>query len=235
MVREIACPGVREGDRRVDGLSGEERTDGPTDRHPAANHNHVESIPRNPMALNKIDDGSRGARERCHNSSCGSKHESPEIRRVEPIGVFRRIDSLQQSVGVEVSGQGQLDDVTRDRGIGVELVDNRFNLGLSCVFGQLTSNRRNSYFGTVLMLATDVPLGTWVVADEHGCQAGDDSAFCQTGYSLCEVDLDGGGCRRAVKNLRRHPTLTERGRDTAGSVRSRLSRAPAIPRCRGSA
>ncbi len=103
---------------------------------------------------------------------------------MQAVGVLRGIDPLQDRVGVEVLRQRQLHDVAVAGRIGVELVDQRLDLILCRVCGQLALDRVHADRLGLSMLHSDVELRGRIRAHEHGRDAGDDAALLERGDAL---------------------------------------------------
>src|SRR5699024_4895007 len=98
-----------------------------SDRSPdgdaTSDHHHMLTCPVETVACYKFDHSARRARQRRSDFGVGVPHETAEIRRVQPISIFRGVDALENAVGVYVRGQRQLHDVAGTRRISVQLVE----------------------------------------------------------------------------------------------------------------
>ena len=82
----------------------------------------------------------------------------PRLVGCRPSASFAGIDALEDRVGVEVLRQRQLHDVAVAAGVGVELVDERLDLGLRGVGRQLALDRVHADRLGLAVLHADVQL-----------------------------------------------------------------------------
>ena len=83
---------------------------------------------------------------------------------MQAVGVLRGVDALEDRVGVEVLRQRQLHDVPVARRIGVELIDERLDVGLRRVGRQLALDRVHADRLGLAVLHPDVELRAGVGA-----------------------------------------------------------------------
>jgi hypothetical protein len=176
---EINGLGVGEGDCGIEAPSPEQESNRSTHCHSAAKHHHMLSLPGKTMALHEFHDSLGCARKRGFHHATDLIHQAPQVHRVKAICILDRIDALEDHVLVNVVRQWQLDDVSGHPGIVIELIDSRQYLLLSSAGWQVNSIGLNPDFGTILVFARDIPLGTGVVADQNCSQSWRESHFPQ--------------------------------------------------------
>ena len=111
----------------------------------------------------------------------------PRFVGCRPSASFVRIDALEDRVGVDVLRQRQLHDVAVARRVGVELVDQRLDVGLGRVGGQLALDRVHPDRLGLPVLHADVQLRRRVGADEHRGDARDDAPLLERRDALASA------------------------------------------------
>ncbi|CAB4881149.1 unannotated protein [freshwater metagenome] len=101
-----------------------------------------------------------------------AEYEPAQIGRMQPVGIFTRIDQLDHPMGVDVRGQRQLNDEPGALGILVESVHGIFDLLLTRGRRQPDLNRMQSHLGAVAMLRRDIGTATRIVAHQNRAQTG---------------------------------------------------------------
>ena len=158
---------------------------------------------------------------------------------MQAVGVFRRVDPLEDAVGVEVARQRQLHDVAVARLVGVEAVDLRLDLRLRGIRRQLDLDRVHADRLGLAMLHADVQLRRGVCPHEHRRDARGDALGLQLRDPLGELCLDRRGGGPPVEFLCRHgdsPVVlpARLRRDTVCAPRRRSTRGvSAQERCLG--
>jgi hypothetical protein len=113
------------------------------------------------------------AAERGAGHEAGQPGRQPAgIDRMEAVDILVRIDAEQHLLGIEMRGKRQLDQDTVHRGIGIELLDQRQQLGLARVRGQAVLEALHARLARGLALAADIDGGGGVLADQHHRQPG---------------------------------------------------------------
>ncbi|MCY1177227.1 hypothetical protein D9M73_175270 [compost metagenome] len=97
--------------------------------------------------------------------------QAADVIRVETVHVLVRADALQQFGGIQVLGQGQLQQDAVDVGIIIEAVDQARQFFLGGGAGQVEGLGKKADFFTVFALVRDIDLGGGVGADQDHCQA----------------------------------------------------------------
>ena len=92
------------------------------------------------MAFHELDNRARRARKRRVDGTRPPQDEPPEVHRVQPIGVLRRVDALQNGVRIDPARQRQLHDVAGARGVRVELINRGLDLLLRGICGQVDAD-----------------------------------------------------------------------------------------------
>ena len=133
-----------------------------------------------------------------------AQHQAAEVDRVQAVGVLGRVHQLQHTLGVQPGGQGQLDDVTVARGVGVQLGDHVLDLLLAGVSGQVAADGQDAHLRAVAVLGVDVHLAAGVIADQHRRQARGPAAPGQLGYPAGQLVSDRGRGRLAVHDACAH-------------------------------
>ncbi len=119
---------------------------------------------------------------------------------MQAVGILGRIDALEDPVRVDVLRQRQLHDVAVAHRIGVELVDQRFDLLLRGICGQFALDRVHPDRLGLLVLHSHVQLGCRIRADQHRRDARDDAPRAQRRDPLGQLGLDLRGCGLAVQD-----------------------------------
>ena len=115
---------------------------------------------------------------------------------MQAVGVLVGVDGQECRFLVELAGQGQLDDVRVHGRVGVEALDDRVQLGLGDVGGQLFVDRGDAHLAAVADLRPHVAVRCRVVADEDRAE----SRLQTLGFDPCsQVVLDLFGQRLAVQ------------------------------------
>ena len=90
---------------------------------------------------------------------------------MEAVHVLDRVDRADDAALVHVLREGQLDEDAGDPIIPVQAGDEREELVLGRLGGELVVDRLDPHLLARLLLAPDVERGGLVLADEHGRQA----------------------------------------------------------------
>jgi len=109
----------------------------------------------------------------------GAGHEAfkpgrqpPGVDRVETVDVLFGVDAGDHRAFVDMLGQGQLNEDTVDRRIGVELRDQSEQLGLAGAGGQAMLEALHPRRNGRLALRADIDRRCRIVADQHHRQPG---------------------------------------------------------------
>ena len=123
-----------------------------------------------------------------------AEHQPAEVGRVQAVDVLARVDRGQDRVLVQAGRL--LHQECGARGIGVQLGDDRLDLGLRRVGRQVATDAGDADLGAVLVLGVDVPAAGRVVPDEDRAEPGLHAPLGQRRDAFGELGLDGlEGCR----------------------------------------
>ena len=169
-----------------------------------------------PGAIEDLDHARRGARHESDERLVGLEVErladaDPPLAEVAGVDGRQAVDVLaggdlgEDGVLIDVRGKGHLDEDPVDLGIAVEAGDERHEVRLGDVAGELVMDRADPGLLARLPLVADVDVRGGVVADEHGRQprrpsSGGDARRDDAGDPPAQV----GGDRLAVENLGCH-------------------------------
>ena len=126
---------------------------------------------------------------------------------MKPVRVLARVHEAQDVIGIEMLRQGQLHDVSGDRGVLVEALDLLVELALRRVFGQVKPDRPDADLGAVPVLSANVGVAAGIVADEHRGQPWEDIADRQCLDSHPQVRLHRGRGGPAVQDRGCHAVI----------------------------
>ena len=129
----------------------------------AADHDRIHAFQRGMHALGQDDAAERRA-WRQRGKAAG---EPAGIVRMQAVDILGRIDGVDDGFGVDRFRQRQLHENAVHRGIAVELCDQRQQIGLRDVGGQLVLERGHAGGLGLLVLAADIDLAGGIVADQH--------------------------------------------------------------------
>ena len=183
---EILGAGVAQGHGGVLGAPGQQQAEGAAHGDPAADDGHVGARDGHVVAAQQFHDAARGARQR----AVLAEDQLAQADRVQPVRVLGRVHPVEHGVGVEAARQRQLDDVPGAGGVLVQLVDDRFHLGLGRVSGQVAADGRDPDLRAVPVLAVHVGVAAGVVADQDRAEARHDTAGGQRGDPFLQPGAD---------------------------------------------
>ena len=169
--RQIAGLGMRDGHG---GVFGQQKL-----RHRladdvgAADHHRFEAGERGMHGLRQHDAAERRARHQRRQAG----GEPPGVDRMEAVDVLRRIDGVEHLLGVDLLRQRQLHQDAVHRRIGVELFDQRHQLGLADAVRQPMIERLHAGFVGRLGLAADIGLARRIVAGQNDREPGRDAVL----------------------------------------------------------
>src|SRR3569623_432285 len=123
-----------------------------TDQIRAAEHDSIHALKRRMHGLRQNDAAERCARRQRRQPA----REPPRIAGMQPIHVLRRLDRVDDGVGVQPLRQRQLHQNAVDARIAVEPVDHRQHLGLRRIGRKLVLERRHARGQRLLGLAADI-------------------------------------------------------------------------------
>ena len=86
---------------------------------------------------------------------------------MKPVDILGGIDAVQYERGVDMGGQGQLDQYAMHAGVGVQLVDQHQQRVLGMIDRQPMFDRQDADARAFADLAADIDLARWIVADQH--------------------------------------------------------------------
>ena len=99
-------------------------------------------------------------------------HQPTEVDRVQPVGVLGRVETQQHRLVGEVRRERVLQQAGVDRVVGVELVDDRVQVGRGGVGPERDTHRGDAELGAVVVLHGDVLGARAVVADQQRAEPG---------------------------------------------------------------
>ena len=134
----------------------------------------------NVAALENLDH----ARRRAGRERRAAGKQAARIDGMKSVHVFRRIDRIQQTLGVDVRGQRKLDQDAVDLVARVELSDQRVHLFGGDGVGRRDEVAVDPEFGAGLHLAANVNLRCCHVAHQHRGQARLDATWPPAGEPL---------------------------------------------------
>ena len=120
----------------------------------------------------------RGARQKARQAD----DEPPYALGAEAVYVLRRTNARDQGHGIELFGQGELDEETRDSRIFVQLPDEVRKLFLGNVGGEAVDPRLYPDFLAVTLLGGDVGDGGGVIAGQDHIEPHGHVPFSKPGY-----------------------------------------------------
>src|SRR5690554_5454448 len=134
-----------------------------------ADHGGVQSVGADAGALEQTDDaqGSAGAQQ---GHPLG---QASDVIGMKAVHVLVRANALEQLGGVQVGGQRQLYQDAVDGRVIIEPIDQRQQLFLSGVGGQVVGKGDEAHLFTVLALVRDIDFGSGIVADQNDGQTRD--------------------------------------------------------------
>ena len=115
----------------------------------------------------KVAQQHQAAKRRAGHHGLLPRPQQPHVRDVEAVDVLRRVDGVDDEVGIEVLRQRQLDEDAVHRRVGVQPRDERQKIGLGGLGGQLVLEGRHPGLGRLLALVADVDLARRVLAHQH--------------------------------------------------------------------
>ena len=107
------------------------------------------------------------------------QNQFTQVHRVQTIGVFNRINTLQHGIFIEMLGQWQLNNVTGTCGISIELINDGMQFFLANIGWQVLSNRLHPHLFAVPVLHFDICMAGGIIPHQHGCQPWRDSFFLE--------------------------------------------------------
>ena len=113
-----------------------------------------------------------GAERRARNQRRQAGGEAADIHRMKSVNVFRRIDGVEHSRGIDLLGQRKLHENPVHALIGVELCHKAHELVLRDVRRQLVIERSHAPIDNGFRLRADIDFARRIVAGEHDSKAG---------------------------------------------------------------
>ena len=120
-----------------------------------------------PSRREQLHDAGRGARHQLRSSLLQSAH----VDGVETVDILGGIDTIENGRTVDGLGQRQLHENAVDLVIGVEPIDEGFELALRSGGGEHVGLGPHPELRRGLGLGSDIDLGCRIIADEHHIQA----------------------------------------------------------------
>src|SRR5215210_2934044 len=157
---EVAGSRVAEGDGRV--AVQEEQRRGLADDVAAADHDRIGALQPDPVLVQQREHAERRPR---HVPGRPGEQE-PRVDRVEAVDVLHRVDRLDHALLGDLVGERQLHEDPVDRGVGVQLADQRQQLLLARLGRQSQVARLDPDLERRAVLHPDVDVRGGVVADE---------------------------------------------------------------------
>ena len=93
------------------------------DRNSPTDDAHLRAVEVHVVPAKQFDDAARSAGKR----SRGTQYESPQVHRMQPVGVFARVHPFEHSLLIDSLGQWKLHDVAGTRRIVIESINVREN------------------------------------------------------------------------------------------------------------
>src|SRR6266571_3493809 len=90
----------------------------------------------------------------------------PDIHRVKPVDVFRRVEDGYYPPRVDTARQRQLDEDRVDPIVAIEPGDQFEDPGFAATIGQAVFERRNPHVGTGARLVANIEPARRIVADQ---------------------------------------------------------------------
>ncbi len=115
------------------------------------------------------------ALRRAGNEGLAAGPQAAGIDDVKAVDVLVRIDGIDHGIGIDLVGQGELDQDAVDAVVGVELFDQRQQLGLRGGVGQAVVEGLHAGLDDRLALVAHIDLARRVLADQHDGEAGGDA------------------------------------------------------------
>ncbi len=199
MVGQVAGEAVGDGD----GAAGQQQlqSHGAADDVGGADHDGVQAVQVGTGACEQGHDALRraGAQE---GDALG---QAADVVGMEAVHVLVRVDALQQLGGIEVGGEGQLDQNAVDGRVVVQAVDQRQQFFLGGAGGKIVGLGEEADLFAVLALVRDIDLRGGVGADQDHRQAGDAQALLAALVdALGNLLAEAGGDRFAVDQFCSH-------------------------------
>ena len=187
--------------------AGQQQAQRAADRGAAADHGDLGAVQRYVVAAQQVHDAARRAGQRAGEA----EHEPAQVDRVQAVGVLVRVDQLQHPAGVEVLAAAAAGRCSRGSRVGVELGDDRLDVLLGGVGGQVAADRGDAHLGAVAVLAVDVRVRAGSSPTSTVPRPGTMPRSRERLHPRPQVVLDRGRGGLAVQNRRRHvgPFSTE--------------------------
>jgi hypothetical protein len=160
----------------------------------------------------QVTDGRRRRRD----ESRGGPRESPEVRGVETVDVFRRVDPAADGARVDAVRERRLDEDGVDVGVLAQRIDRLEDCRLGCAGAEPTVASRDSQFGTRPVFEVHEPRSAGRVTRENCTERRDSVAVAQRPDPVGHVVADGLGHRFAAQFRRHGRPFGPRPVDTAG-------------------
>jgi hypothetical protein len=119
--------------------------------------------------------------------------EAAGVHGMESVNIFVGEDGVEHAAGVDVGGEGELDEDSVNVVAGVEAVDEREHFVGSGGVGRSEEIAEDAELFAGANFGADVNFRSWIVAGENGGEAGADSDGGESGDLVGNFGLDLGG------------------------------------------
>src|SRR5699024_1205195 len=177
---KIFRSGVAQGHGGIFATTSQHQANGTAHGYSAADDNHLGAIDIDVVAAQPSNAATRGTGQRC----LFVEHELAQVDRVQAISIFIRVNQFQDAVFIEVLRQRQLDDVSGDFVIGVELRDDCFQFFLRGIFWQILADGGNSQLFTIAVFHLHIRVRSRIFSYQNSREPW---LFIQRGNPLFEV------------------------------------------------
>ena len=153
---KVLGTGMRQGRSCVDLTAGQQQPQRTTHSNTATEHHHILTVPVDTVAFHQLNHAVRGARQGRIQRLRNVQHQLAKVSGVQTVSVLLRRNLLQNTVSIQVLGQGKLHNIARAGRVVIELINLGFKLFLGDIGGQIYTDRINANLRAVAVFSAHI-------------------------------------------------------------------------------